>query len=98
MYSSSDHFKQTPSLYGLMNFSLILIFSVLQACAVGGNRAPQLIELQDQQLFTNRNFQFDVTAYDVDSDPIEFDFSLTPPPPTSTASSGGIPTLQKGHR
>jgi len=95
MFLHWDRRRQRPSSSYWLHILLALLASLFHACAAGGNRSPKLINLQDQQLVTNRNFQFDVTAYDDDNDPIEFEFSLTPSPPTSTVSSGGIPTLQK---
>ena len=81
----------------LRSFKLNMLSAlvILSACATADNRAPGLIDLQDQQLSTNQNFQFEITAYDNDNDMISFDFNLSPPPPTPTETSGGVPTLQK---
>ena len=74
---------------------LLLGALVFVSCATADNRAPGLIDLQDQQLTTNQNFQLEITAFDNDNDMISFDFNLSPPPPTPTETSGGVPTLQK---
>ncbi len=76
--------------------SIALLISIyFMSCAAADNRAPGLLNLQDQVLVTNQNFQFEITAFDNDNDIITFDFVLSPPPPTPTETSGGVPTLQK---
>jgi hypothetical protein len=73
--------------------ALLLLASLLGACAGDSNSAPVLRPIDDDVFTVNTPGSIDLLAGDADGDPLTFGFALDPAPPTQTATAGGRPNI-----